>query len=85
LDGAYRRLRIRKETFVFHKLLTLLFLSGLSALALAPRANAFNYPPPGWCECAPLGGEYCGSDGVTYDSPCMAGCAGATVVHSGPC
>jgi hypothetical protein len=71
---------------VFRKLLTLLVLSGLSALALAPRANAIHPPPqPGDCECAPLGGEYCGSDGVTYDSTCMAGCAGATVVHSGPC
>jgi hypothetical protein len=70
---------------VFRKLLTLLFLLGLSALSLAPRANASKYPPPFDCECAPLGGEFCGSDGVTYDSPCMAGCAGATIVHTGPC
>ena len=76
---------MRKETFVFRKLLTLLALLGLSTMALAPRANAFTHPPPVDCECAPLGGEFCGSDGVTYDSPCTAGCAGATIVHSGPC
>lgn len=71
---------------MFRKLLTLLVLSGLSALALASQVNAIHPPPgPGDCECAPLGGEFCGSDGVTYDSPCTAGCAGATVVHSGPC
>jgi hypothetical protein len=70
---------------VFRKLLMLLVLTGLSALALSPRANASRWPPPFDCECAPLGGEFCGSDGITYDSPCMAGCAGATIVHSGPC
>jgi hypothetical protein len=70
---------------VFRKLLILLALTGLSVLAPVPRANASHHPPPFDCECAPLGGEFCGSDGVTYDSPCMAGCAGATIVHSGPC
>ncbi len=70
---------------MFRKLLTLLFLSGLSVLALAPRANASHHPPPFDCECAPLDGQYCGSDGATYDSPCTAACAGVTIVHSGPC
>lgn len=69
---------------MFRKLLMLLVLAGLSALALAPRANAI-HPPPTDCECAPLDGQYCGSDGATYDSPCTAGCAGATIVHVGPC
>ena len=70
---------------MLRKLLTLLVVMGLSALAMTPKANARRPPPPFDCECAPLGGEYCGSDGVTYDSPCMAGCFGATVVHIGPC
>jgi hypothetical protein len=71
---------------VFRKLLTLLVLSGLSTLALASQANAIHPPPgPGDCECAPLDGQYCGSDGSTYDSPCTAACAGVTIVHVGPC
>ncbi|MBW8878616.1 MAG: hypothetical protein JF614_26970 [Acidobacteria bacterium] len=59
----------------------LLLLLGLAALALssATSARAFR------CECAPLGGEFCGANGVTYDSPCVAHCFGVKIVHSGPC
>jgi hypothetical protein len=56
----------------------LLLLLGLAALALSSKANAF-------CECAPLGGEFCGANGRTYDSPCVAHCFGVKIVHSGPC
>lgn len=58
------------------KLLLLLVLLGLSVFVLPLEAR----PPR--CECAPLGGDFCGSDGRIYDSPCMAACFGATIV---PC
>ncbi len=58
----------------------LLLALGLAALALSSsKANAFR------CECAPLGGEYCGADGRTYDSPCVAACFHVKIVHAGPC
>lgn len=63
------------------KLLTLLVLLGLSGFALTARPSAAVR-----CDCAPLGGEFCGADGRTYDSPCAAACFGhTTVVHPGPC
>jgi hypothetical protein len=65
-----------------HRVLILLAALGLAALALTPPARAASRIR---CECAPLGGEFCGSDGRTYDSPCMAACFHATIVHSGPC
>jgi hypothetical protein len=53
---------------------------GLSAFAaLSPR------PARAFCECAPLDGQYCGANGVTYDSPCVAACFGVKIVHPGPC
>jgi hypothetical protein len=61
------------------KLLILAAVLGLSAFSLIPRPSA------AFCECAPLGGEFCGADGRTYDSPCMAHCFHTTIVHSGPC
>ncbi|HEY2291020.1 MAG TPA: Kazal-type serine protease inhibitor domain-containing protein [Thermoanaerobaculia bacterium] len=64
---------------VSRKLLPLLALMGLSAFALSSR------PARAFCECAPLGGEYCGANGVTYDSPCVAACFHVKIVHSGPC
>jgi hypothetical protein len=63
------------------KLFTLLVVLSLSGFALTARPSAAVR-----CECAPLGGEFCGADGRTYDSPCAAACFGrTTVVHSGPC
>jgi hypothetical protein len=70
------------RTPIFRKLLTLLVLMAVSALALAPRVNA-RQPPP--CECAPYDGEFCGDNGFTYSSPCVAACGGVEIVHVGPC
>jgi hypothetical protein len=63
------------------KLLPLLALLGLSVFALNSRAGAARPI----CECAPLDGQYCGANGVTYDSPCVAACFGVKIVHPGPC
>lgn len=62
------------------KFLILLALLGLSGFALTPKPSAAIR-----CECAPLGGEFCGADGKTYDSPCVAACFHTTIVHPGPC
>ncbi len=62
------------------KFLALLAVLGLSGFALTARPSAAFR-----CECAPLGGEFCGADSRTYDSPCVAACFHTTIVHSGPC
>jgi hypothetical protein len=71
----------RRRSFLKNtrKLLPLLALMGLSLLALSSR------PARAFCECAPRDGQYCGANGVTYDSPCVAACYGVKIVHSGPC
>lgn len=63
------------------KLLPLLALMGLSIFALNSSAGVTRR----FCECAPLDGQYCGANGVTYDSPCVAACFGVKIVHPGPC
>jgi hypothetical protein len=59
----------------------LLLLLGIAALALTAKPSTARHI----CECAPLGGAYCGANGVTYDSPCVAACFGVKIVHPGPC
>ena len=59
----------------------LLILLGVTALALTARMTTARPI----CECAPLDGQYCGANGVTYDSPCAAACQGVKIVHPGHC
>merc|ERR1711872_502366 len=35
--------------------------------------------------CPALKSPTCGIDGKTYDNPCLVGCSGTRVAHSGPC
>jgi hypothetical protein len=37
------------------------------------------------CVCPDVLKPICASDGKTYDNACKAGCAGFTVIHTGPC
>jgi hypothetical protein len=69
-----------KNVKMSRKFLALLAAMGLSAFALTARPSAAIR-----CECAPLDGEYCGANGVTYDSPCVAACFHVQIVHAGHC
>ncbi|KAG2454417.1 hypothetical protein HYH02_001437 [Chlamydomonas schloesseri] len=53
--------------------------------ATTTRTTILPRPRPSPCDCPLQPDPVCGSDGVSYDSPCRAGCAGAAVAYPGRC
>lgn len=60
----------------------LVFVAALAAMGCVMQAEPANETG---CVCEPSNQSVCGNDSVTYESECLAGCAGAEVAYQGAC